>query len=135
MNTTARTVFALAASAALLPLSAAATSAVPAKDDGRAEVRVSGDCSARSDWKLKAKERDGGLEVEFEVDSNRNGQTWTYAISRNGAQFAQGNRRTVAPSGSFEVERRTVGNVGPDSVTARAQNARNGEVCLATLSI
>ncbi len=134
MNSTASTAIALAAGAALL-LPAGAASATPSKDDNRAEVRVAGDCSARSDWKLKAKERDGGLEVEFEVDSNRNGQTWSYVISRNGAQFAQGNRRTVAPSGSFDVERRTVSTAGADSVTARAQNARSGEVCLATLSI
>lgn len=132
MNTTTHTAIALTAGTALLliPVGVGA-----AKDDNRAEVRVIGDCSARTDWKLKAKERDGGLEVEFEVDSNRVGQTWAFVISRNGAQFAQGNRRTTAPSGSFSVERRTVGSEGPDTITARSQNVRTGEVCLATLSI
>ena len=102
MNTTTRTAIALTAGTALLliPVGVGA-----AKDDNRAEVRVIGDCSARTDWKLKAKERDGGLEVEFEVDSNRVGQTCDFAERgpiRPGQSAHDGPQRIVqcgAPDG------------------------------------
>ena len=116
-------------------LTALAVTPASAKDDDRREVRLSGNCSKATDWELKAKDRDGGLEIEFEVDSNRVGQRWTYRMSANGSQFASGARRTTAPSGSFSVERRAAGSSGPTTVTARAQNSRSGEVCLATLTI
>ncbi len=111
------------------------TSAAAKDDDDRREVELSGSCSRGADWELKAKERDGGLEVEFEVDSNRTGQRWAYRMSANGSQFASGKRRTKGPSGSFSIERRAGAAAGSTAVTARAQNLRSGEVCLATLSI
>lgn len=105
-----------------------------AKDDRR-EVEMRGDCSQRTDWKLEAKERDGGLEVEFEVDSNRSGQRWHYSVAADGSTFATGRTRTRAPSGSFAVERRISGSPSTRSITARAQRNATGEVCLATLRI
>ena len=109
-------------------------SAAPAAAKGhRDEVRVSGDCSARADWTLKAKRRDGGLEMEFEVDSNRVGQRWSFRLVHGGVVVASGFRRTLAPSGSFSVERRS--GLASRIVTARARNTGNGEVCLATLRV
>src|SRR5688500_10430425 len=70
------------------------------------EVRVTGKCTARSTVKLKAKPRDGRLETELEVDQNRNGVTWNVTISRNSVVAVTTTAATVAPSGSFEVERR-----------------------------
>ncbi len=115
-------------------LAVGALSVAPANaKGGRDEVRVSGDCSARTDWKLKAKQRDGGLEIEFEVDSNRVGQRWSYRLVHGGSVIATGFRRTVAPSGSFTVERNS--RLASRIVTARARNTSNGEVCLATLRV
>ena len=98
------------------------------------EVRVNGTCTGRSTVKLKAKPRDGRLETELEVDQNRNGVTWNVTISRNGTVAVKTTATTVAPSGSFEVERRLTNGVGKDTISARAVSP-TGEVCTASLSI
>ena len=60
------------------------------------EVRRAGTCTVRSTSKIKVKDEDGGrLEVEFEVDQNRNGQKWGVVLRRNGAVVV----RTSAPPG------------------------------------
>jgi len=99
------------------------------------EVLRRGSCTGASDWKLKAKPDDGRLEVEFEVDSNRNGQTWSVRITDNGVQVFAGNRTTQPPSGSFEVQRRIANRAGTDTIRARATNARTGESCTGSLQI
>ena len=87
-------------------LVAGAVLAVPATaaaaDD---DIIRTGTCSGSADWKLKAGPDDGRLEVEFEVDSNRVGQTWRVKIRDNGVLRYNALRTTRAPSGSFEVER------------------------------
>jgi hypothetical protein len=133
MNTTTRRLGS-AALAVLMIGGLTATSPASAKDgDGRVIVR--GDCSSRADWKLKAKPDDGQLEVEFEVDSNRNGQSWTWTLRSEGSVFASGRRTTQAPSGSFSVERRTSDAGGSQRISATARNSRTGEVCRASLTI
>jgi hypothetical protein len=82
---------------------------------------------------LKAKNSNGLIEVEFEIDSNRNGQKWTYTIRRNGVLKASGARLTLAPSGSFTVAKRISNVAGVDRIVATAKNARTGEVCTATV--
>ena len=78
-----------------------ATAPAHAKD-GR--VTASGSCGGPT-WKLKAQPDDGRVQIEFEVDSNVVGQTWTVKIADNGSTVFSGTRRTTAPSGSFSVER------------------------------
>ena len=73
---------------ALAALTVAASPATAKDDDGRVIKR--GDCSGASNWKLKAKPDDGGLEVEFEVDQNRNGVKWNVALRRNGKTVSRG---------------------------------------------
>ena len=109
--------------------------AAPVSASGGGATRVSGTCSGRTVWKLKAKARDGGLETEFEVDSNKNGQVWNVRIDQNGATVFSGARTTVAPSGSFGVERAFVDNPGTDTFVAVAVNPRSGERCRGTLSL
>ena len=92
-----------------------------------------GSCTAASDWKLKAKADDGAIEVEFEVDSNRVGQTWHVTLLKNGNAFFTGNRVTKAPSGSFEVERHTPNPAGADIIKGRATNGATGESCVGQL--
>ncbi len=82
---------------------------------------------------LKAKSSNGRIEVELEVDSNRNGQRWTYTLKRNGVLQASGARLTLAPSGSFTVTKRVTNAAGVDRIVAVARNARTGEVCTATV--
>ncbi len=88
-----------------------------------------GDCTARSDWKLKLSPENGRIEVEFEVDQNRNGQRWNIKMKRNGNVFWRGSRTTQPPSGSFEVRRLVRNGAGSERIVARARNPRTGEVC------
>jgi hypothetical protein len=121
----------------LIPLTAlvallVGASPTPAKDgDGR--VLRSGDCSGASNWKLKAKPDDGRLEVEFEVDQNRNNVAWKVKLRRNGKTVVSTTRRTAAPSGSFSLERRIADPAGTDKISAVA--TRDGETCRGSLNV
>lgn len=94
------------------------------------DVRVKGSCTAASTAKLKLSEEDGRIEVEFEVDQNRNGVRWNVKLSRGGTQLASTTATTKAPSGSFSVRRVVSNRAGDDTIKATA--TRNGETCTAT---
>ena len=96
-------------------------------------IRVAGTCSDGSSSKLKVKHDDGRIEAEFEVDQNRNGVAWNVELRRDGRLVFSGVRTTVAPSGSFSVERKIAG--GASSAVIRARATRNGEVCTATAKL
>lgn len=134
MNTTPSTF--IGRSVLGMAIAATAVVLVPgAASANDADVRVSGKCSGHSVWKLKAKPEDGGrIEVEFEVDSNKVGQTWKVALKDNGTTFWSGARTTVAPSGSFTVAKRTANQAGTDQLVGRATNAATGEICRAVLN-
>lgn len=128
-NTTRRAALlgtAIAASVALAPAAHAS--------GGNDDVIKRGSCSGTSDWKLKVGTDDGRLDVEFEVDSNKVGQTWNVRIFDNGTRFFAGTRTTTAPSGSFEVDARTANQPGADRIVARATNPATGEVCRGVLT-
>jgi hypothetical protein len=97
---------------------------------GGDDVLVQGRCTGATTSKLKLSEEDGRIEVEFEVDQNRNGVRWTVALRRNGRLAATVARVTRAPSGSFELRRLVANGPGADVVSARATR-RSGEVCTA----
>jgi len=102
---------------------------VAAKDG---DIIANGSCTASTDWKLKLSEEDGRIEVEFEVDQNRNGKAWTVKLKRNGYAFWTGQQTTQPPSGSFEVRRVISNNAGLDQIVARAEHPGSGEVCRGT---
>jgi hypothetical protein len=115
--------------AATLPV--LATAPAHAGDDN--EVIRTGSCSGSADWKIKAKPDDGRLEVEAEIDSNRNGQQWRWRLKRDGNLLARGTSTTRGPSGSFEVERKVSNTRGKDVFKFRARH--NGQVCVARVTI
>jgi hypothetical protein len=124
------------AAAATLAAGVAVGAAVPASAShggGDREVRNSGHCSQGAQWKLKAKADDGRLEVEAEVDTNVNGQTFGWRLLDNGTLQAKGSSTTQAPSGSFSVHRRIPNQAGTDAIKFKATNAANGETCVATV--
>jgi hypothetical protein len=122
--TTGTTLAALAATGLIL---------APASAAKGVEARSSGKCSIASTWKLKAKADNGRIEVEYEVDSNRVGQTWSVRVTDDGVRVATASATTTAPSGSFELARRIVNTSGTDTITAIATYAPTGEVCRGTV--
>jgi len=131
MNTTTRTFGALAASAVLV---GGVLMSGPAEAKG-AGVSAAGHCTGHTVSKLKAKHSNGAIEVEWEVDSNRNGQRWSFRIRQDNVLKASGVRRTLAPSGSFDVHKRIADAPGVHRITAVATNLRTGAVCRAVVSI
>jgi hypothetical protein len=115
-------------------LMALTLAAGPASAKGGDVIRT-GSCSAQSHWKLKAGVRDEGVEIEFQVDSNRVGQTWSVQILDNGATVFSGRRVTQAPSGSFSVRKVTANRAGADNIVGRARNVATGETCRGTLAV
>jgi hypothetical protein len=99
------------------------------------DVIRTGSCSGASDWKLKLSPENGRIEVEFEVDSNKVGQTWRVRIRQNGVLIFSGTRMTQAPSGSFTVRRLAKDHAGTDAFRARAENLASGETCVGRASI
>lgn len=96
--------------------------------DGDKVVR--GTCAKASTVKLKLSEEDGRIEVELEVDQNRNGVRWQVVIRRPNVVVLRTTRVTRAPSGSFEARRVIADLAGPDRISARATSP-SGEVCRA----
>jgi hypothetical protein len=94
------------------------------------DVIKRGSCSGASDWKLKLSPENGRIEVEFEVDSNKVGQTWQVRLTKNGTQIFSGSRVTQAPSGSFSVRKVTPNGAGSDVIRGRAVNGNTGETCV-----
>lgn len=121
--------------ATLVGLVVLASTATAAGAKGDRGVVKRGKCSIHSTWKLKAKNDDGRIETEFEVDQNRVGKRWRVTIFRNGSKVFNGIRTTRAPSGSFEVGRLLAGSAGTDRIVAKARALSSGETCSATLSI
>ncbi len=112
--------------AACVALLLAPTTAI-AKDG---DVLVAGKCTRATASKLKLSEENGRIEVEFEVDQNRNGVRWTVSLSRNGTRIARLVRTTRPPSGSFEARALARNGAGPDVIRARGVSP-SGEVCTA----
>jgi len=101
--------------------------------DGDA-VRARGTCTHASTAKLKLTSEDGGrIEIEFEVDQNRNGVRWNVTLVRNRSRVVSTAATTRAPSGSFEVRRVIAGARGTDRISAVATRA--GERCSARAAV
>ena len=115
----------------LLAIAAAALVVVPATWAKDGDVLVRGTCTSSTTSKLKLSEEDGRIEVEFEVDQNRNGVRWSVVLRRPTTVLVRTTRVTRAPSGSFELRRVVADVAGRDRITARATSP-SGEVCRAT---
>jgi hypothetical protein len=127
-------------SRSLIPLSlalfAVALAAVPAafaRDGHHRTVLARGTCTQQSTSKLKLVREDRGIEVEFQVDQNRNGVPWKVTLRRNGTRVARLGATTHAPSGSFEIRRVVKSRPGGNRIVAVARRAST-EACTAAAS-
>jgi hypothetical protein len=93
------------------------------------DVRVAGTCTGASASKLKLSAENGRVEVEFEVDQNRNGVRWNVVLRRNGKVVTRTSALTKAPSGSFTARKLVANGSGADLIKATA--TRPGESCTA----
>ena len=119
--------------AVALAVSGAALTVTPiASAKGGDPVRVRGACTQSSTAKLKLSRENGRIEVEFEVDQNRNGVPWKVTLRRNGSLVASTTATTHAPSGSFSLRRVIAGAQG--TVVAVATRS-SGERCTAHAGI
>ena len=118
---------------ATLAAGGAAASVAPTASakGGPGGVRVNGACTKSASAKLKLGRDNGRVEVEFEVDQNRNGIPWKVTVRRNGSLVASTTATTHAPSGSFTVRRVLSGAQG----TFVAVATRSGERCTAHAAI
>lgn len=127
MNPTGKNLAALTGSLVLAgALAIVPATSVQAKDGDK--IRT-GSCSGSADWKLKASPENGRIEVEGEIDSNKNGQTWKWKLIHNGSRSAKGMRTTRGPSGSFEVRRVVVNAKGTDKLVFKARHLGSGQKC------
>jgi hypothetical protein len=83
-------------------------------------VRASGACTGGGHFELKAKHDDGKIEMEYQVDSNRAGQSWAVRITDNGAAVVSRHATTAGPSGSFTIRKVIADRPGADKIRARA---------------
>ena len=138
-TSTARTSTRHRLAAALVVATLAPTAAVltagSASAQGGDEVINRGSCSGNTHWKMKAKPRDSRIEVEAEIDSNVNGQSWNWKLYHEGSVSAHGTSTTQAPSGSFSVQRKTTDAAGTDNFKFRAVNPATDEVCIARVAL
>ncbi len=115
--------------AVALLAAAVALLAAPTATAKRGDVRVAGTCTKSSTSKIKLSEENGRIEVEFEVDQNRNGVRWNVTIAQNGRRVATMRKVTKGPSGSFEARIVAPNRPGADRFVATA--TRPGERCTA----
>jgi DUF4097 and DUF4098 domain-containing protein YvlB len=132
MNT--RTLQPLVIPSLIAALAIGATSA-DARHGGGNDRRVqsAGSCSDNSTSKLSAKNDDGRIETEFEVDQNRAGVRWKVRVRQNGDLVAKTHKTTRGRSGSFSLERRLANHRGKDRIRATATSP-SGETCSAALT-
>jgi hypothetical protein len=93
------------------------------------DIRKEGNCSGSTDWKLKLSEEDGRIEVEFEVDSNVNGQEWRVTLKKDGERIYRRVKTTKGPSGSFEARKVTGDGSGTEHIVGKARNLNSDETC------
>lgn len=119
--------------ALVLPLVALIASQAAARGGDRNEIRVTGVCGTGATSSVRLRQRDGGaIEVRFQVEHARSGQSWRVTLVRERRVVWRGRARTRA--GSFEVERRIPSLSGADQVTARAVGPR-GLTCTASATL
>ena len=117
---------------AVVLLALVALAAAPAAIAKDGDVLRAGTCTGASTSKIKLSQEDGGIEVEFEVDQNRNGVRWNVVLTQNGQRVARLSRVTRGPSGSFEARVVRPNRAGVDAFGATATRA--GETCRARAS-
>jgi hypothetical protein len=102
--------------------------------DGRQEVRVAATCSGGVSARLKVRQRDGGIDVEFELEHARRGSTWRMVVVQEGLVVARRTMHASRDSGAFQYERSLRDFAGADRISVRAEG-RGGIGCRAAATL
>ena len=122
-----------AAAATLISLLAGFGAQAGAATPTRDGVQAVGTCSAASSSLLKAQSDNGGIRVEFRVDSNVAGQRWGVLFADNGAVVFKTSAVTDG-GGTVDVRHVITDQPGPDKIQAAAKNQITGETCFAQVT-
>jgi hypothetical protein len=117
-----------------LAVSTMVVTAPAASAHGNLPTVARGRCSDVSLWTIKVRPVNARMEVEFQVDSDFNGQRWTARIMDNRQLVFAGNRATRPPNAAFTVRRVTANQVGVDHFVGRAHNPLTNEFCIARVN-
>jgi hypothetical protein len=111
--------------------------ALPASaSHGGKGVEAHGQCTVSGKWKLKAKNDDSRIEVEAEAETQQAaGLTYTWTITDNGNDAAQGTSVTRGSEGSFGVHAKIANQGGTDTIVFTATNAETGNTCSGTVTV
>lgn len=134
MNLVSRNVRRVAGASAVGVMALALLAAPSATLAKSGAVQAAGTCTGAATTKIKASPENGRLQVEFEVDQARAGQTWHVVLRHNGTAFWSGNK-TANAGGGFTVSKLTNNAAGTDVLRGRAVNRTTGQVCTAHVSI
>ncbi len=115
-----------------LALAGSLSIATPASAKGTKNAK--GDCSASSDWKLKAADKKGRIQVTATVKSRKGGQTWVWKLYHNGDLSDSGSKTMKKSQKVLNVKRKMVNLSGKDGIVFTAENAGTDESCRGTLS-
>lgn len=92
-----------------------------------------GTCKSGAIWDLDVERDDGMLEIDFDVDRARPGETFRVAVKVNRARVWRANLRADR-DGDVWFTRMVRDRQGPDRVTVRMVSSR-GDVCRGTVRI
>jgi hypothetical protein len=110
----------------------AAAPAAMAKDG---DVVKRGSCTGAADWKIKLSPEDGNkIEVEFQVEHAKPGQTWAVKMTDNGTSIFNGSK-TANSLGKFKARTLAPNQAGADTVKATATNNVTGQTCSASATL
>ena len=98
---------------------------------GRAEVLVAGTCGQGASARLELRRDATGIEVRFEVDRRRGGETWRVVLVQEGQVAWRGRGPTGSPGGRLRVTRRIRDLGGADRITVRGAGP-GGITCVAS---
>jgi len=118
----------------LLVLCLPAATAQARDDGGDQRVRVGGECSRGGKARLDLRARDGGIELEFEVEHVRRGGLWLVSVVQEGRVVWRGRVRASGSGGGFEVRRRLPDLAGADRIAVRGRGP-SGTGCTASATL
>lgn len=97
-----------------------------------ADTERRGSCGGSAWFDYEVEKDDGRFEVNFEVNSNRQGQQWQLRLFHDGSRYYSG-VHTTDYEGEVDIDWDRPDTSGNDSFRARARNLSSGEVCSVTI--